>query len=183
MSDHYDGNSEPLNQPQPEQEAPDSYGALQDLGYSPDEAAHVREALGGIIDHGIEQAVQPLQEQLGHVNSQLAEQQLEEEYADLEEKYPALLSEGVADDLILKAQEFCAERGMNPQAAGTPDVLELVFLREQSRYQGRPQPGSGQPQVNDRGAVDFGAETAESRTWNDEILGRAGPKDFWGYNR
>jgi hypothetical protein len=132
MSD-YEGNPQPA--PEQQQPASDPYASINDM-YGPEEAAATRDALQGVIDHHVQAALEPVQRGLEYVTGTLDAQEHEEQLADLEDRYPELRSDAVAEKVLAEARDYAAEVG-DPSLATDPQTLELLFLRSRGQAGGR----------------------------------------------
>jgi hypothetical protein len=132
MSDYYDDSP----QAGPEQQPADSYASLEGLGYDPAETAAMQQVLHDAIDHHVREAIEPVQRDLEYVTGTLDEQERQEQLANLEDRYPELRSDAVAEKVLAEARDYAAEMG-DPSLATDPQTLELLFLRSRGQAGGR----------------------------------------------
>lgn len=120
-----------------------------------------------MVQHGVEQAMQPY-----------AQQNRRQQYAALEEAYPDLRDKEIVAEVAAEAQRLIAATpGADPEAWRSPELLETLYLARQARQgaEGEVRP-EGQPStvLEDPAAAAAGAKELEDE--GDKIVqaGQAG---------
>lgn len=130
------------------------------------------------IGHHVREAIEPVQQDLEYVTAQIEAEEHEAALADLEDAYPALRRDDVAEQVLAAARDYAEQQG-DRSLATDPETIELIYLRGQAGGAQRQQAQRSSPGVVRGNALAFDAGTPESEAANDAILSRSGRTNVW----